>query len=453
MIELQSIQPFRAPIQGSAQLPGSKSITNRALILAALAEGSTTLEGALFSRDTQIMLNALQELGFDFTADSENHTIRIAGSGGRIPKQTAKIDVGNAGTAARFLTAFLALEEKGSYTLDGDPAMRKRPMAGLLVALESLGAASFEFHEQPGFFPFTMHTQGFKGGCVSVDASASSQILSALLIAASAGPSSIQLIAPRVRPAYVAITLALRESFGATPTQADEVGAYFLAPEPYQAPSNNTFLIEPDISAASYFLALVALHGGTLHIPNLGLQSVQGDARFVETLQPHGLEVQKLASQWTVTKASSKPVHASERTLNFEHFSDTFLTYAALAPLLGKPVTITGIGHTRHQETDRIAGMAKELKKLGQGIEETNDSLTIIPDLEALRSRAQAARTQKSNLKIETYEDHRFAMSFAILGTYDLLEDGAPWLSIENPNCCGKTFPNFFETLNSLRDV
>jgi 3-phosphoshikimate 1-carboxyvinyltransferase len=272
------------------------------------------------------------------------------------------------------------------------------------------------------------------------------------LLAAPAGPAAIQLIAPRVRPAYVGITLAVREAFGADATQADEVGAYLLPPIKYEAPENNCYAIEPDLSAASYFLALTTIHGGQLTIPNLTRHPIQGDAQFLNVLKEHGLTAEKEESSWVLKRAIGAPINGPTRVIDFENFSDTFLTYAAIAPLLGESVTVQGIGHTRHQETDRIAGMAKELNKLGQTTEETKDSLRILPNLNAMRTQALAARKSGKLLEVETYEDHRFAMSFAILGSFDLLGDGQPWLTIKDPACCGKTFPDFFSALKKLQD-
>lgn len=445
------ITPFTQALDHHIRLPGSKSITNRALILAALADGDTRLEGALFSRDTRLMLEALNRLGVPCAADEIAHTIIIQGASGTIPSGSATIHVGNAGTAARFLTAFLALRPGGSYQLDGDPAMRERPMAGLLNALQALDAATFEFHGTPGHFPFTLKANGYKGGSASVDASASSQILSALLLAAPAGSGDIGLTCPGVRPSYVAITLRMREAFAAIPVCADLDGNYALDRIRYKAPENGRYQIEPDVSAASYFLALTLLQGGQLTIPQLGSTPLQGDARFIDVLAHHGLQVNSDSGQWIARRVTSEIVDPDEREIDFNPFSDTFLTYAAIAPLLGGSVRICGIGHTRHQETDRIAGMANELSKLGQLVKQEDDALTIRAQPDQLRSLAMQARHAGQLLEIDTYEDHRFAMSFAILGSVDLIGDGQPWLAIKDPGCCGKTFPDFFKALDQLR--
>jgi 3-phosphoshikimate 1-carboxyvinyltransferase len=388
------IRPFTQPVRGTVTLPGSKSITNRALILAALSRGTTTLHGALFSRDTQIMVAALRALGFVVVTDENALTITIAGRGGEIPVREARLDVGNAGTAARFLTAFVCLRPDGSYHFDGDEAMRRRPIGALLEALESQGARASDRR-----FPFTLHTAGLRGGTVELDASESSQMLSALLLVAphAKTPLTVQLKGAAGSKPFVAMTEAMVRQFAAAPAD---------------------YAIEGDASAASYFLALPLVTGGQLAFTNYG-GPLQGDVKFREVAAAVG--------------------HARRAvTQNFREFSDTFLTLAAIAPLLDGPTRISGIAHTRKQETDRVAGMATELKKLGQHIIETDDALEIRP------------RPLQAGVEIETYHDHRFAMSFAILGCHDLLQNGRPWLTIKDPGCCAKTFPAFFDLLAGL---
>lgn len=442
------ITPLRGSLDATVALPGSKSITNRALILAALAKGTTTMKGALFSRDTRIMLTALEDLGYAVSVDEEAAAITVCSEGGTVPRASAQLHVGNAGTAARFLTALLAKRAGGRYELDGDQAMRARPMSGLLDALVALDAAEFAFHGKEGCFPFTLIAKGYSGGTAQVDASASSQILSALLLSGTNSESALKLICPGVRPAYVDITLKMREAFGAKPLAADASWQYTLEPLAYSSPG--TYSIEPDVSAASYFLALTLIQGGRLCIPHLGPELLQGDAHFSEVLTHNGLIVEPQPEAWVATRVPAEDIRRDHREIDFNSISDTFLTYAAIAPLLGGSVRIAGIGHTRHQETDRIAGMAAELSKLGQLVKEEDDALTIGPKPNELRARALRARNAGELLTVETYEDHRFAMSFGILGSYDLLGDGKPWLAIKDPACCGKTFPNFFEVLESL---
>ena len=446
------IIPFTKPLNHALTLPGSKSITNRALILAAMAKGETRLEGALFSRDTEIMLTALKTLGFECTIERSTGKITVYGKDGKIPSASAKLHVGNAGTAARFLTAFLALNDGGIYQLDGDPAMRERPMAGLIEAIQALDAADFRFHEKIGHFPFTLNAKGYNGGKVAVDASASSQILSALMLAAPAGTGSLQLTCPDVRPAYITITLKMRETFGATPVIKNEHDIYSFDPIHYCPPAGGIYSIEPDLSAASYFMALTLVRGGQLSLSNLGPSPLQGDARFIDVLIHHGLQVTAEPNKWNIQRTTELKKFQTHREVDFTTFSDTFLTYAAISPLLEGSLRICGIGHTRHQETDRIKGMANELSRLGQLVKEEANALIIYPQIDELYARALKARKNNHMLEVETYEDHRFAMSFGILGCFDLLGDGKPWLAIKDPKCCGKTFPDFFNVLDRLRN-
>ena len=405
------ILPFTRPVRGSVTLPGSKSITNRALILAALSRRTVTLQGALFSRDTRIMVAALKALGFAVETDETALTITITGRGGEIPAREATLHVGNAGTAARFLTAFVCLQPDGVCHFDGDEAMRRRPIGALLSALEGQGASASARR-----FPFTLKTAGLRGGPVELDASESSQLLSALL-----------LVAPHAR---TALTVKLKGATVSKPfvTMTERVVRQFAA-----GPS--AYAIEGDATAASYFAALAAVTRGTLEIRglNLAADALQGDAAFYRLLETNHLIA------W-----SGHAVTAGNRragiTADFNDFSDTFLTLAALAPLLEGPTKISGIAHTRQQETDRVAGMARELRQLGQHVIETEDALEIHP------------RPLATGVEIETYHDHRFAMSFAILGCHDLRNDGRPWLAIKDPACCAKTFPAFFDQLASIRD-
>lgn len=404
------IQPFTKPVRGRVTLPGSKSIANRALILAAMAKGTTTLHGALFSRDTRIMVAALQTLGFAVKPDEAALTITITGRGGEIPVREASLNVGNAGTAARFLTAFVCLQPDGLYHFDGDDAMRRRPIGALLAALESQGARA-----SARTFPFTLETAGLRGGTVELDASESSQMLSALLMVAphAKSPLTVQLRGETVSRPFVGMTERMVRQFAAAPTD---------------------YLIEGDATAASYFAALAVVTRGSLQVAGLNLadDALQGDAEFYRLLAARNLV--RLSGP-TVESGTARPGIAA----GFNDFSDTFLTLAALAPLLEGPTRITGIAHTRKQETDRVAGAARELKKLGQHVIEADDALEIHP------------RPLVPDIEIETYHDHRFAMSFGILGCHDLRKDGRPWLTIQDPGCCAKTFPAFFDLLAGLR--
>ncbi|MDF9826664.1 3-phosphoshikimate 1-carboxyvinyltransferase [Ereboglobus sp. PH5-10] len=424
--------PITRPVSGEITLPGSKSITNRALILSALCDAPVTLTGALFSEDTALMIAALRQLGLEIETDELARTIRVSGQSAiRNPQSTfTDIHVGLAGTAARFLTALCAAAPRGVYRIDGVPQMRKRPMRGLLDALTSLGA-DIHFLGEPHHFPVEIHARGLRGGPVEIDATESSQMLSALLMISPLceTPPDIRLSAP-VRQPFVEMTKRMMAQFGlknAAQTHGLEARA-------------TAYAIEPDATAASYFLALPLVTGGTLALNALrgpGSGSLQGDTRFATVLTELGLGIQETDTGLTATAAR---LSAIPHSYNFNEFSDTFLTLAAIAPLLPHPVRITGIAHTRKQETDRVAGMARELARLGQHVIETGDSLEIHP------------RPLLAGQTIDTYHDHRFAMSFGILGCHDLHGDGRPWLTIDNPACCAKTFPDFFEQLEKIRE-
>lgn len=455
------IKPFCRFRRAEVTPPGSKSITNRALVLAALRAGTTRLSGALFSEDTRTMVACLQALGFRVNADEAARTLEIEGRGGEIPADAAELYVANAGTAARFLTALLALKKGGTFRLDGSEAMRKRPMAGLLDALEKLGCA-FEFHGEHGFFPFTMRTSGIAARDVVVDAKASSQILSALMqigpVAGQqngAGTFDVFLKGETVSRPFVEMTARMIARFGGA---AESRGNAFTCGGGYGS-GDFDYAIEPDATAASYFLILPFVHrSGEICVRGLDTNGLQGDSAFAPELSVPPHDLLRCAEVKTADGTLACVVAAGTATSGFEidfnAISDTFLTLAAVASLLdaGTPLTIRGIAHTRKQETDRVAAMATELSKIlgEENVSQTEDSLTICPiSRDALRARADAAPGGK--IRIATYKDHRVAMSFGILGTFDLRGDGSPWIEIENPECCGKTFPDFFEVLEKIR--
>ena len=436
--DLLPVQPFTRPARGEVLLPGSKSLTNRALILAALCEKPVLLTGALFSEDTHLMVKALRKLGFTVDADLHALTLKVSNQGSGFIRREADLFVGLAGTAARFLTALCAVAPAGVYRIDGVPQMRKRPMLPLLEALRTLGA-DIRCTGEEGFFPIEIHAAGLNGGTVAIDASESSQLLSALLMVAPLArtPMKVKLVGG-VRWPFVRMTTKMMQQFGQPPMEVNETEAdsFSIATSTRYMFSAATYPIEADATAASYFLALPLVTGGQLTFPNL-LGGLQGDAQFVEVLYRAGLRAEASAATRTFGVSGAAPRNGV--TQDFREFSDTFLTLAAIAPLLEGPTQITGISHTRKQETDRVAGMARELKKLGQDVVEEEDSLTITP------------RPLRVGQTIETYGDHRFAMSFSILGCHDFHGDGRPWLSIKDPGCCAKTFPHFFELLETLR--
>lgn len=430
------VTPWTRPCRGSVRVPGSKSLTNRSLVIAALSHGVCRLEGALFSRDTRILCQSLDALGFAVTPDPASASIQVVGQGGVIPAAEASLHVGNAGTAARFLTALVCCRPGGRYFFDGDPEMRLRPMGGLIKALERLGAR-FSFHGESGRFPFTVETSGLPGGDWSVDAAASSQMLSALMMVAPAAAGDVRIRSSGARPAFVEMTAGLMRQFGAAIDGSPE-GGYRIGATAYAPPEGGRFDIEPDATAASYFLALPLAVGGGVLVEGLRQNMLQGDIAFARILENYGLVL-----DWTPlglqvnARCTRPPVHAD---WDFETFSDTFLTLAALSPLLQACVRIRGIAHTRHQETDRIHAVTTELRKCGVPVDEEPGALTIHPPRGPLAAGSV----------IHTYHDHRVAMAFAILGCHPLDEAGRPWLHIADPACCSKTFPEFFSVLDQL---
>ena len=440
MLDPLPIQPFSRPARGEVALPGSKSITSRALLLAALCEGTVNLTNALFSEDTEIMVRALNALGIKVTADAAAKTMSVSGRGGRIPVESAELFVANAGTAARFLTALCAAAPHGVFRIDGGPQMRRRPMKGLIDVLRAQGAR-IACTGAEGFFPLTIEAHGLSGGEVKIDASESSQMLSALLMVAPMAQKKlgVSLLNTTVSIPFVTMTLRMMvEGFGQSPPFIIKAtNTSFFPQRPYTriGPYN----IEIDATAASYFAVLPIVTGGELKINDVLLDdlALQGDFRFIRLLD----ESRLLAGvNWGLIP---KPLRRGESRKGVAHdfkaVSDTFLTLAAIAPLLEGPTRITGIAHTRRQETDRVAGAARELRKLGQEVVEEVDALTITP------------RPLKADIEVETYDDHRFAMSFAILGCHDRWKNGQPWLRIKNPGCCAKTFPDFFTVLEAVR--
>jgi len=444
--DLLPIQPFTRPVRGEVSLPGSKSLTNRALLLAALCDKPVVLTGALVSDDTQLMAEALRKLGLSVEAGSQSGapTLRVSNQVEALvsAKKAAgpiELFVGLAGTAARFLTALCAALPRGVYRLDGVPQMRKRPMKPLIDALRTLGA-DIRCTGEEGFFPLEIHARGLTGGRVSLDARESSQLLSALLMVAPLAKSPVEIaLVGGVRWPFVQMTARLMEHFGQPTLERRGRDTLSIGHAAHYALPSGTYAIEPDATAASYFLALPLVAGGSLSLrglrgPGGGLQ---GDTLFAAVLAESGLSIAETRHGLTAAFEPGRRRNGLEK--NFSEFSDTFLTLAAIAPLLSGPTLITGIAHTRKQETDRVAGMARELIKLGQHVVETEDSLEIEP------------RPLRMGQIIETYHDHRFAMSFGILGCHDLHADGRPWLTIRDPACCAKTFPNFFELLESMR--
>ena len=429
------ITPLAQPPHARVQIPGSKSITNRALILAALAEGQSVLTGALESEDTRIMTECLLRLGFDVRANSAEQTITVQGRGGQIPAGSAELFLGNSGTSIRFLTAFAALG-KGSYRLDGVERMRQRPQQDLLSALQQMGVSAVS-EQNNGCPPLQVTGTGaLPGGRVSLNAEASSQFLTALLMVSPYALEEMEIaIIGHLRPFYVDITRRMMEHWGVTTRQLAgpvEESPVFQTPAGQRYAAQSIYSIEPDASSASYFFAAAAVTGGTVTVPGLGDEALQGDVKFAtDVLVEMGCTVISNANGITVTGPTGGKLHGVDRDMSA--ISDTSLTLAAIAPFADSPTTIRNIAHARKQECDRISAACTELQKLGVRVEERPDGLKIWP-AEALKPAS-----------IHTYNDHRVAMSFAVAGLR------SPGLTIEDPACSAKTFPDFWQRLELLR--
>lgn len=439
--DLLPIQPFTRPVRGEVTIPGSKSLTNRALLLAALCDGPVTLTGALFSEDTFLMAEALRQLGFTVEAGATSQTVTVRNQAAAFLRDGAELFVGLAGTAARFLTALCAAAPRGTYRIDGVAQMRKRPMKPLIEALRSLGAEITCLGEE-GFFPIEIRASGLRGGTVEIDAHESSQLLSALLMVAPLAAQAVEIkLLGKVRWPFVQMTTRLMEQFGQPEFPVSAIGSIRVPHGRRYHLRSDRYAVEPDATAASYFLTLPLVTGGALTLPGLGGPGtgLQGDIEYASVLEQIGLKLRtrKLGAAVEAGFPAGQARHGV--TQDFSGFSDTFLTLAAVAPLLIGPTRIAGIAHTRKQETDRVAGMARELTRLGQRVIETEAALEITP------------APLRSGETVDTYGDHRFAMSLAILGCHDLHGTGRPWLTIRDPACCAKTFPTFFAVLDKLR--
>lgn len=411
--------------------PGSKSITNRALICAALAEGESTLTGALDSEDTRVMLDSLAKLGLAIEPDLEQQDpaqrqIRIRGFGGAIPAKQAELYIANSGTSVRFLTAMVAVGE-GTFTLDGTARMRERPIADLLASLKALGVAA-ESQRGTGCPPVVVTARGLPGGTARVRGNVSSQFLSGLLMAApyAREPLTIRVEGELVSKPYVEITLAVMRAFGVDVPSDEDLQSFEVPLAKYQG---RHFAIEPDASAASYWFAAAAITGGTITVTGLDSNSLQGDTRFVDVLQKMGCTVSESPQALTVTGGKLRGID-----IDMNEISDTVQTLAAVALFAAGPTRVRGVAHNRHKETDRIGNLAIELRKLGAQVDEHEDGLTIIP----------APLTTYQGASIATYDDHRMAMSLALAGLR------IPGVVIENPKCVEKTYPEFFEDLERL---
>src|SRR5579872_4313151 len=442
MSSTYSVRPLARPPDTEAAIPGSKSITNRALILAALADGRSRLTGVLDSQDTRVMIESLRRLGFRIEGDLQRSELEVTGAAGAVPARGADLYLENSGTSIRFLTALCGLG-CGRFRLDGSARMRQRPQGDLMQALSQCGV--------------TVRAEAAEG-CPPLVVDARGQFLTALLMVAPYAASDMRLaVRGELRPHYVDLTIRMMDRWGVhvekgtDPTDSSKPGNQGPATRNQEPGTRNQqptppseflvragqrfraqeYRIEPDASSASYFFAAAALTGGRVTVPGLGSDSLQGDVRFAtEALAEMGCEVTQDAAGLTVRGPADGRLRGISRDMSA--ISDTSLTLAALAPFADGPTTISNIAHTRLQECDRIAAMCAELTRLGVRVDERPDGCTICP----------ADSIQPAT--VQTYGDHRVAMSFALVGLR------APGIDIADPDCVGKTFPDYWQRLEAL---
>lgn len=427
MGDVYNVQPVSGPIIGSIRPPGSKSLTNRALITAALAKGSTELSGVLDSDDTRVMLESLRRLGLELEHDIEACTVRIKGGFGSEPTQGAQTQpvelwLENSGTSIRFLTALCCVGH-GSFRLDGIERMRERPIGHLVEALRNLGA-DVTCELGTACPPVLVKANGLPGGVTQIAGNLSSQFLSGLMLAAPMAQADVTLevTGELVSRPYVEMTRAVMADFGVAVDETDK-DRFVIRRQPYKP---TRYVIEPDASAASYFFAMAAVTHGRVTVEGLHVNALQGDVRFVDVLERMGCRVDWGNDEVTVHGGRLQGVD-----VDMNEISDTAQTLAAVAVFADSPTRIRGVPHMRHKETDRVYAVATELRRVGIHVEEHEDGLTITPGV------PQPA-------VIETYNDHRMAMSFSILGLK------AAGIQIDNPGCTAKTYPQFFTDFERL---
>ncbi len=421
-------------------VPGSKSITNRAMLIAALADGESVLKGALLSGDSRVFIECMRRLGIDIieTPDTEsadhsddrtyedltgNVNLRIMGCSGNMPV-SADLNVGSAGTAARFLTAALGVSH-GTYHLDSSDQMRRRPMAPLLSALRELGC-DILFDAEPDHFPFTLTSAGFGKDRINIDISDSSQFLSALLISSVLSDHDIRIdVTGSHGMSYVEMTCAMMSEFGVSVYAPGH--SYGIRSG--QCYAGKTYDIEPDASAAAYFYAMAPVLGIEIGVRGIHHDSIQGDLQFVRALTDMGCTGFETDAGMVIGPPPDGVIHGID--IDMSAFSDQAITLACVAVFADSPTTIRGVGHIRKQESDRLNGIATELGRMGIRTDMTGDSITIYP-------------SEPGPATIQTYEDHRMAMGFTLIGLR------SPGIVIDNPGCCSKTFENYYIVLDNL---
>lgn len=416
-------------VEGEINLPGSKSLSNRALLLSALAKGTTEVRNLLDSDDVRYMLNALKALGVNYQLSEDKTVCTLEGVGGAFQWQAGlALFLGNAGTAMRPLTAALCLagQQESEIVLTGEPRMKERPILHLVDALRQVGA-SIEYLEAEGYPPIAIRNRGLTGGKVQIDGSISSQFLTALLMAAplAGGDMEIEIVGDLVSKPYIDITLAMMKDFGVTVSHNNYQSFFVKGNQHYISPKR--YCVEGDASSASYFLAAAAIKG-KVKVTGIGKNSIQGDRLFAEVLAKMGAKVTWGEDFIQVEKGDLVGID-----MDMNHIPDAAMTIATTALFAKGKTTIRNIYNWRVKETDRLSAMATELRKLGVTVEEGEDFITIEP----------LPLSQLNVAEIATYNDHRMAMCFALVAL-------ATEVTILDPNCTAKTFPTFFETFAQI---
>ena len=419
--------------RGVVTLPGSKSISNRMLLLAALSNGTTEIRELLSSDDTQVMLAALQKLGVPWQQHGQSQDYVVTGAAGRFPVQSADLFMGNAGTAIRPLTAALAAIG-GDYTIHGVPRMHERPIGDLVDALNAAGAR-IDYTGQPGFPPLHIHAGNLHPEIMQVRGNVSSQFLTALLMAspliARDHALRIDVVGELISKPYIEITLNLMQRFGVA-VEREGWAAFRIAPgQRYQSPG--VLHVEGDASSASYFLAAGAIAGGPVRVEGVGKSSIQGDVRFVEALERMGAHI-TMGDNWIEVRSGGvlKAIDA-----DFNHIPDAAMTIAVAALYADGTSILRNIGSWRVKETDRLSAMATELRKLGAVVEEGSDYLQVTPP------------TALQPATIDTYDDHRMAMCFSLASLDGVARKGTS-VRINDPACVAKTFPDYFDAFAGI---
>ncbi|GAB5404258.1 MAG: 3-phosphoshikimate 1-carboxyvinyltransferase [Aureliella sp.] len=411
------------PVSGSVRPPGSKSITNRAIVCAALASGTSNLTGVLDSEDTHVMIEAWKSLGVDLQHDTSERTLRVLGTAGQLPSKSGELFIANSGTTIRFLTAALAACQ-GDFVLDGVPRMRERPIADLINAINQLGSVvTSQNSAAPSCPPVRVQASGLSGGKVEIAGNISSQYLSGIMMASpmAKGDVEIHVTGELVSVPYVEMTAEVMRSFGGQLTM-DSDHNMSIRNSGYRAAN---YQVEPDASAASYFWAAAAITGGQATVEGLSRNSLQGDVGFCDVLERMGCTVDW--SEDSITVHGAKQLRGID--VDMADISDTVQTLASVAMFADGATTVRGVAHNRVKETDRISDLATELKRMGASVEEFHDGLRIVPPQKILPA------------EIETYSDHRMAMSMALVGLR------SPGIVIRDPGCTGKTYPGYFEEM------